>query len=121
MKFNPDCVRDILLTAQDEIEPKKPLELFGSSQYERLKDYTEKEIKFHVIECGNSKLLTYHENVIGEYFVDSITDKGRDFLAKIENDSSWKTVLSKGVSSITSLISVTETVIGIAQAVSEMM
>lgn len=121
MKFNPDCVRDILLSAQDVIEPNQPLEIGTPSQHERLKNYSEKEIIFHVIECGNSKLIQYHNNVLGEYFVDSVTDKGRDFLAKIESDSSWKAVLSKGVSSITSLLSVSETVLGIAGSIKDML
>lgn len=121
MKFNPDCVRDILLTAQDEIRPKISMEFETYSQYERLKTYSDEEIIFHIIECGNSGILTYHDDVIGTYYIDSITEKGRELLSKIENESSWKKIASKGIFSIPSLISTVEAVVNVVDTVKNML
>ena len=106
MKFNPNCVRDILLTAQDVITDKVHMEIESPSDYERLKDYSFSEIAYHIQQCREYELLEYKEDVLGGYTVSKILPNGNELIGKFENESVWKKAVAKGIFSIPSMISV---------------
>lgn len=105
MKFNPDCVRDILLTAQDVITDAEVMEFENPSDYEHLEKYTFSEVAYHIKQCQEYKLLTYIEDVLGGYQITEILPAGNELIAKSENESVWKNVIVKGIYSIPSMIS----------------
>ena len=106
MKFNPNCVRDILLTAQDVITDKVHMEIESPSDYERLKDYSFSEIAYHIQQCKEYGLLEYKENILGGYTVTKILPNGNELIEKSENESVWEKAIAKGIFSIPSMISV---------------
>ena len=105
MKFNPNCVRDILLTAQDVITDKAAMKFTSTSDYKHLKNYSFSEVAYHIQQCQEYSLLTYKKNILGHYIIEKILPDGNELIAKSENETVWKNALSKGIFSIPSMFS----------------
>ncbi len=100
MKLNPDCIRDILLTAEEICEFDTPWKHDKEQSIgERLEKYPYDEILYHLHQAGKSGLL---ENVhiyddMGAFFVNDVSPSGHEFLANIRSDTIWNSV--KAISS----------------------
>lgn len=105
MKFNPECVRDILLTAQDVITDTATMEYEHSSDYERLKSYSFSEVAYHIQQCQEYGLIIYKKDVLGTYDILKILPAGNELISKAESESVWKKAVTKGIFSIPSMIS----------------
>lgn len=110
MKFNPDCVRDILITAENEITDSKPMKYGQNSDYEKLAQYSFSEVAYHIQQCQEYKLIEYKKNILGEYQILKILPDGNELLAKSEKEHIWKSAIVKGIYSIPSMISTVNTV-----------
>lgn len=108
MRFNPECVRDILFECEEVIEPDKELYLIEYDLPNRLSNYSWNEILYHLKQCHASGLFMYdsHEDTIGGYTVSDLSPKGHELLEKIRSDKVWKKILKKSIASIPTLISV---------------
>lgn len=96
MKLNPDCIRDILLTIESEVDYNKGI-IFEpkQSEYELLKKYSVNELFYHLRQCDES-LFFYQSTVYlgGSYSIRDLTPNAHQFLADIRSDSNWNKVKS---------------------------
>ena len=87
MKLNVNCIRDILLTVEEECDFETPWEYQEDSPPPKfLADYTQKSdliCGVEYFECGS------------DIYISDLTPKGHEFLSNIRNDTVWKKVLSK--------------------------
>jgi hypothetical protein len=108
MKLNPDCIRDILLTVEEETSPSSQFVYKPSEKYtnrfllddesedehqiihERLKSYTDEEILYHINQCELSGFFTNVNPCTGYlYFIQDLSPLGHQFLADIRSDTNW--------------------------------
>ena len=110
MKFNPNCVRDILLECERVIEPYAELYIEEKDIPNSLSKYSWSELLYHLEQCKMAELFEKGSNqdMIGGYTITDLSPKGHELLAKIRSDKGWKKVIKKGIQSLPQLI---ETVI----------
>ena len=92
MKLNPDLIRDILLTVEDNCDFHHYMEIRSTKNpFENLKDYNHEEILYHIKQCSLSNFISgvhYYDNgdcvVIGD-----LTPYGHEFLENIRNEDNW--------------------------------
>ena len=98
MKLNINCIRDILLTIEENCDFETPWEYQEDSPDSKfLSNYNHEEIVYHIKQAEKSDLIDgvdYFESGSNIYISD-LTPKGHEFLANIRNDTVWKKVLSK--------------------------
>lgn len=117
MRLNPDCVRDILLTVEEEIVGKRFISLPAPS-FERLQKYSDEEVFYHVRQCDLAGML-YKVSPIGQtrFLIQDLTPNGHEFLANIRKDTIWnktkETAASVGSFSLGAL---TQIATGVVQA-----
>lgn len=92
MRLNPDLVRDILLTAEETIDPNRTM-MFGERcecKYERLEKYSAAEISYHINQCYLSGFITKVNYLsYGLGMVEDLSPEGHSFLADIRADNNW--------------------------------
>lgn len=92
MQLNPDCVRDVLLTVEENSD------YFNSVTYTknkfdfyRLKHYSHGEILYHIRQCAMAGLLSgvqvYDEG--DSVDIGDLSPDGHKFLANIRQDTIW--------------------------------
>ncbi|WP_033167678.1 DUF2513 domain-containing protein [Clostridium sp. KNHs205] len=106
MKFNPDCVRDILLTAEENTGYHKEMVYESPGDFSLLSKYNHDEIMYHLSQCKDSGLIDGIENIWGEFKINDLTPLGHDVIAKIREDKTWKKILKGTISSIPTLITI---------------
>ena len=106
MKFNPNCVRDILLECEKSIEPYAELYIEETDVPASLSKYSWFELLYHLEQCKASKLFTEgsYMDQIGGYRISNLSPAGHDLLNKIRDNKSFKKALKKGAESLTKLI-----------------
>jgi len=104
MKLNPDCVRDILLTVEENTGYNKEMVYASPGQFSKLSKYDHDEIMYHLWQCKDSGLIEGLENIIGDFQVKKLTDAGHTLIVKIREDKTWKKILKCTVSSLPTLI-----------------
>ena len=85
MKLNPDCVRSVLLYAEDNADPDSPwcVSKSGESQ---LPLFTASEVWYHVRQCVNAGLLFQSANWIDDTLeISDLTPAGHQALAALRN------------------------------------
>lgn len=97
MKINAFCIRDILLTVEENSDFYHHTCYSKSAPFERLSHYSHEEIIYHIKQCKEFGLITDVHYYDGGTSVDiaDLSPKGHEFLANIRNDSVWKKVISK--------------------------
>lgn len=98
MKLNVNCIRDILLTVEEECDFETPWEYQEDSPPPKfLADYTHKEIVYHINQAQKSNPICGVEyfECGSDIYISDLTPKGHEFLSNIRNDTVWKKVLSK--------------------------
>jgi hypothetical protein len=92
MRFNPDCIRDILLTVERISTPAIPFTYSYKSNYPLLSKYSKDELIFHVKQCEMSGLFTkiyYHFDCFDIF---DLSPLGHEMLAKIRLNKYWEFV-----------------------------
>ena len=85
MKLNPDCIRDVLLYAEDNADPDDPWIIPGSDD-SPLPLFTAKEVRYHVNQCVDAGLLSKNpEWIDGSFEITDLTPSGHQALAAIRN------------------------------------
>ncbi|SDO75735.1 DUF2513 domain-containing protein [Clostridium gasigenes] len=91
MKLNLDCIRDILLTVEDNTDFSTYMSYdVGESSYDLLTKYSDSEILYHIKQCELSGLITkvsWYLN--GSCTILDLSPYGHQFLADIRSDSNW--------------------------------
>ena len=119
MKLNPDCIRDILLAAEEQ-PYQQPLP--AKDLCEKLPNYTEEEIEYTCLkleEAGYLELQVFRfDNGVILHSIDDISFAGHQFLADIREEPIWKT--TKAVAKKTgasSLSAITQIACGVISAI----
>jgi hypothetical protein len=102
LKLNPDCIRDILLTVEENTGYNQIMQYDGANSethYEYFKKYQEDEVFYHIKQCELNGFFTN----IKWYFPDGciifdLSPAGHEFLANIRTDNNWNKVKQKAKS-----------------------
>lgn len=113
MKFNPDCVRDILSVceqATDEIYIEE-----GNAPPDDLLAYSWEELLYHLNQCKDSDLFADRsgENIVGGFTVRALSPKGHETLSEMRSNGVWKKLPKVGINSLPDLISVIKSLISL--------
>lgn len=116
MKLNPDCIRDILITIEDNTGFGKYMSYNLNSTYDLLQKYTFDEVRYHIDQCELSNLITKVNKFIdGSCLVQDLSPSGHQFLADIRSDNNWNKTKSiaktVGTSSLTAIKEIATNVI----------
>jgi hypothetical protein len=117
MRLNPDCMRDVLLVAEENLPLNGSLPM--SDLLPLLPGYSKDEITYTCLKLNEANLLNIFKTPYpGGTFVNDIreiTYNGHQFLENIRNQSTWETVKQKlsllGSSSVPVIMSVASQVI----------
>ncbi len=112
MKLNPDCIRDILLTVEENTSFSSPMfyqrsdigytillddtenDIEPINNYEKLNSYQNNEVLYHINQCDLAGFFTSADLVSGGYIIEDLSPNGHEFLANIRNDSNWDKVIN---------------------------
>lgn len=100
MKLNANCLRGILLTAEERCTFDEPWEYIrGKNVSPYLEEYEHEEIIYHIRQAEQSGLLqdVHYYDGGADILVCDLTPAGHEFLANIRTDTLWNKVISKGV------------------------
>lgn len=116
MKLNPDCIRDILITIEDNTGFGKSMSYELNSTYDLLQKYTLYEVRYHIDQCELSNLITkVHKFMDGSCLIQDLSPSGHQFLADIRSDNNWNKTKSiaktVGTSSLTAIKEIATNVI----------
>lgn len=117
MKLNPECIRDILFTIEDESSFDDVFNYDGENPQERLKKYSPNEVMYHLRQASYSDLITKPQYFYGGYAcsVADLTPTGHEFINNIRQDTNWnktkEVAKSVGSSSLRVLIDISKSVI----------
>lgn len=118
MKLNSDCIRDILLTVEEECDYSHVMDYDRDVNVTtRLQKYTHDELIYHIKQCEYANLTlntTYYDG--GKHIIiRDLSPNGHQFLADIREDNVWngvKDVAKKvGSTSLSALIQISSNVI----------
>lgn len=107
MKFNPNCVRDILIAVEENTGTGQTIS-FGQDVdvYTILQKYDVDETMYHIDQCLQSRLINGMKNVWGHFRITGLSPEGHSLLGKIRSEKLWKEILSRGVTAIPTLIQI---------------
>lgn len=98
MRLNLDCIRDILIAAEEVITFDKPFSYERDDDSKLSSTYSHDEIIYHIRQAKDSGLITtsdFYDS--GEFvYITDLTPEGHEFLANIRTDTVWKSLKSKG-------------------------
>lgn len=94
MKLNPDCVRDVLLVAEEKSDAIHAV-IFGKGLHPQLAGYSREEEIYHVKQCAKAGLVDgfdlYRD---GSVCVRDVSPLGHRFLAETRENKIWSGVKS---------------------------
>ncbi|KYN77170.1 hypothetical protein A0J52_09930 [Clostridium sporogenes] len=117
MKLNPDCIRDILITIEENTGFNSYMSYPNHNiNYKLLSSYSQNEVLYHLKQCELSELVTkIHWYIDGTCTITDLSPEGHKFLADIRSDTTWnrtKEISKKvGSSSISALKEIATSVI----------
>jgi len=99
MKLNHECVRDLLLTIEEEVPFNGLLRLDRLEQFSTLSNYSHEEIlyclsKLHEAKFIHAKEIRFLEG-LKDIYVQELTWDGHAFLDNIRDPKVWKKVKEK--------------------------
>lgn len=113
MKFNPNCIRDILITVEENTGYNQDMTFDGeSNNFALLQKYSTDEAMYHFDQCKQSGLINGKETIWGQFRIDGLTPDGHSLLNKIRSEKAWKEIVSRGASAIPTLIEIASLIIG---------
>lgn len=112
MRLNPDCMRDVLLVAEDHVPLNGSLSM--GNLLSLLPSYSKDELTYTCLKLNEGNLLNVlkmnSDNATSVANISDITYEGHQFLENIRNQSTWETVKQKlsllGSSSVPVIVSV---------------
>lgn len=93
MRLNPDCIRDILLTVEEETGYNKHMGYGDGADFVRLAKYPTDEVKYHLKQCEYSGFFVGFQQFLGGGFmIRDLSPMGHEFIADIRTDTNWNKV-----------------------------
>lgn len=90
MRLNPDCIRDILLTVEENTGYGTSMHYDDDTSYEYLESYTHDEVMYHIRQSEFSNLIIKVSYFIGGgCLINDLSPMGHEFLANIRSDTNW--------------------------------
>ncbi|MCI5500029.1 MAG: DUF2513 domain-containing protein [Clostridiales bacterium] len=101
MKLEPDCVRAILLTVEENTSYQSLLSFEEATlpDFPRLTEYPLDEVLYHLKKCNEAGLLCGAQFFYDSANVEGLHFRGHEFLENIRDDSRWHSV-KKGLEAI---------------------
>lgn len=90
MTLNANCIRDIMLHLEDNLEYGQDISILKSNL-----NYPSEELLYTCQKLVDSNLIVGKRNVLGDFKIEDITIQGHTFISKLKDDKLWKKVLSK--------------------------
>ena len=100
MKLNPDCIRDVLLTVEENTGFHTVMEIDEDNytQYQQLKKYKYEEVAYHVVQCNlNGYFSDFAARIDDSYMIVDLSPKAHEFIANIRSDTNWKKIKEKAL------------------------
>lgn len=94
MKLDLDCVRDILLTVEENTGYQKYITYsINTKQYESLQKYENKKVMYHILQCEKSNLIEAKQiDLAGNILIKDLTPCGHKFISNIRENKNWNKV-----------------------------
>ena len=91
MKLNPDCIRDILLFVEENVNNDFILVTDTNyKNYDRIAKYSFEEFEYHTNQIGMSGFLSRFKNDIPRAFMfHMLSPTGHEFLENIRTEENW--------------------------------
>ncbi|WFR64322.1 DUF2513 domain-containing protein [Paenibacillus amylolyticus] len=92
MKLNPDLIRDILLTVEENTSLTKQMTYEPGSNFELLNNYSPDEVTYHIKQCELSGFFYKVKWFTGLHQIPIIfylTPAGHEFLSNIRSEQNW--------------------------------
>lgn len=90
LKLNPDCIRDILLTVEENTGYGTFMNYDADTSYEYLEAYSHDEVMYHIRQCEFSNLIIKVSYFIGGgCLIHDLSPMGHEFLANIRSETNW--------------------------------
>lgn len=108
MKINPNCVRDLLIAVETQCTCSEVFEYEKTNKPPALQNHLHESIVYHACQCADDGLFKCFEiNDSGTvFFISDLTPKGHTLLNTMRDNTIWKKIATKGISSIPSLVSI---------------
>lgn len=93
MRLNPDCIRDILLTVEENSGFCKSVRFQDSKDYDALKHYETDTVLYHMKQCELTGFFTKANWFMDKScLINDLSPKGHEFLANIREQQNWSAV-----------------------------
>lgn len=94
MKLDLDCVRDILLTVEENTGYQKYITYsINTKQYESLQKYENEKVMYHILQCEKSNLIEAKQiDLAGNILIKDLTPCGHKFISNIRENKNWNKV-----------------------------
>lgn len=119
LKLNNDCIRDLLLTVEEETGYNKMM-IYNNPDYESnnfklLSKYSYEEMIYHINQCEKSDLIEVGISPEEYTTISDLTPKGHKYISDIRSDNVWgktKSIANKiGAKSLDAMIQISSNVI----------
>ena len=118
MKLDLDCIRDILLTVEENTGYNEYMTVSETSmEYSLLKKHDNKQIMYHIIQSEKANLIEAEQiDLAGNILIKDLTPYGHKFIANIRENSNWnkikKIANEVGTTSLEAIMQIAINVIG---------
>lgn len=94
MKLDLDCVRDILLTVEENTGYQKYITYsINTKQYGNLQKYGNEKVMYHILQCEKSNLIEAGQiDLAGNILIKDLTPYGHKFISNIRENKNWNKV-----------------------------
>ena len=111
MKLNPDCLRAILLSVEDETDLDTSLVIGPYEIPSCLLDFPQNEVMYHIKQAEMSSLILVDRWFVdGSCLIEYLTPDGHQFIGNIQSEKLWSRVKNvakeAGVNTIPALVQI---------------
>ena len=92
MQLNPDCIRDLLLTVEENADHSHTMDYPADPpiEYKALASYSKDLVLYHIRQCLLSGLFTQVLCHSEGCMISELSKKGHAFIANIRSDTNWE-------------------------------
>ena len=119
MKLDLDCVRDILLTVEENTGYNKFMDFneMSNNKYELLNKYDNDKVMYHIMQSEKLNLIEAEQiDLAGNILIRDLTPYGHKFIANIRENNNWnkikKIANDIGTTSLDAIMQIAINVIG---------
>lgn len=98
MRINPDCIRVVMLTIENNLELGEIMQLFQLMDYPLVQSFTEQDVEYSLHQLTKEKMIeceiSYCIDGSYDYTIEDITPLGHQFCDKLRDKSLWDSLKS---------------------------